>query len=123
MGSKVLSTFLNLQRLQKLELATSYPHQLTDFCDAQSARSDSCVSLYEYPEVYKPLRAKRKPQQKKKKHQKLSSQAHKGHKAEVSKSQKGQIPSQPHRILPKDARRSLTAAREEYLVEKLVRAN
>lgn len=62
MGAKVVSTFMALEREQQLIRAETYPHYLTDCCDAQSARSDSCVSLYEFPEAYKCLRGKRKMQ-------------------------------------------------------------
>ena len=49
MGARVLSTFLSLEREHQLGSAESYPHHLNDYCDAQSARSDSCVSLYVFP--------------------------------------------------------------------------
>lgn len=54
MGATIIETFLQLERgangLEKQ--AKSYPHEEQDCCDAQSARSDSCVSQDEYAEVY-----------------------------------------------------------------------
>ena len=43
---------------------SSYPHEEQDCCDAQSARSDSCVSEDEYAEVYQFGVKKKKEQNK-----------------------------------------------------------
>lgn len=54
MGANILDTFLQLERdAHGFEREVkSYPHEEQDCCDAQSARSDSCVSEDEYVEVY-----------------------------------------------------------------------
>lgn len=51
MGTKIISTFFEIEK-EKYQpisaLPATYPNEETDFCDAQSARSDSCVSEDEY---------------------------------------------------------------------------
>lgn len=66
----------------------TYPHEQEDFCDAQSARSDSCISEDEYKEVYKLLRMKKRPKEQSKKI-KLKSNAYiKPHKYYTSEPQR-----------------------------------
>jgi hypothetical protein len=66
MGANILETFLQLEReANGLERqVSSYPHEEQDCCDAQSARSDSCVSEDEYAEVYQFGVKKKKEQNK-----------------------------------------------------------
>lgn len=51
MGAKIIETFFALEKdvYDKLKpTIKEYPHESNDCCDAQSARSDSCVSDEEY---------------------------------------------------------------------------
>ena len=50
MGSKIIDTFFTLEKdvYSKFQTIKEYPHEDNDCCDAQSARSDSCVSDEEY---------------------------------------------------------------------------
>ena len=67
MGQCILESFLTLEREQRGRPITHYPNQHDDVCDAQSARSDGCVSLEEYQEVYSFGKARRTHKDKKKK--------------------------------------------------------
>jgi cytosolic carboxypeptidase protein 2/3 len=79
MGARIIETFFTLERQDAP--ATSYPHQPQDFCDAQSARSDSCASDDEYPEVYTFVKQRGQPKGGRKERQKPHSltQTHKHH--------------------------------------------
>jgi hypothetical protein len=63
MGVKIIDTFFNLEKeiyLKSHPEIKEYPHENSDCCDAQSARSDSCVSEEEYQEVYQFIKMKKK---------------------------------------------------------------
>ena len=51
MGVKIIDNFFTLEKEVYVKLipqVKEYPHEANDCCDAQSARSDSCVSDEEY---------------------------------------------------------------------------
>ena len=60
MGSHILHTFLGLEREKGERSPSYYPNAGDDVCDAQSARSDSCVSEEEYQDVYNFAKNKKK---------------------------------------------------------------
>ena len=60
MGCHILDTFFKLQRIYPTCKVKTYPNVADDVCDAQSARSDSCVSEEEYQEVYQFVKLKKK---------------------------------------------------------------
>lgn len=61
MGAKLIDSYFKMEMCKLEEVEKIKDSQLIcDFCDVQSARSDSCVSDEEYPEVYSFTRAKKK---------------------------------------------------------------
>ena len=69
MGKTILQTYFSIESKGSTKISqeiANYPHENQDFCDAQSARSDSCVSEDEYLEVYRFLKIKKKPKENKK---------------------------------------------------------
>ena len=70
MSRNILETYFTMEPKESKgsikRVVESYPHEQDDFCDAQSARSDSCISEDEYKEVYKFLKMKKKVKEPKK---------------------------------------------------------
>lgn len=48
MAIRIMDVYLSLEKEKPQNAPTAYPHESTDCCDVQSARSDSEVSDEEY---------------------------------------------------------------------------